>query len=130
VEKADGTTEYSHFPVAISPQQPFLDMRSIAHQAAPDVWAEVWFEGDLFEMEDQRAWIDASYKTYCTPLRLGHPVEIRKGTRVRQSVTLSLRGLERGISISTETTNVPVTISLVDKPAVPLPLQYSDYLYS
>jgi hypothetical protein len=31
------------------------------------------FEGDLFEMEDQRNWTDGSYKTYCTPLSLGYP---------------------------------------------------------
>ena len=28
------------------------------------------FEGDLFEMEDQRNWTDGSFKTYCTPLSL------------------------------------------------------------
>ena len=30
--------------------------------------AELAFEGDIFEMEDQRNWTDASFKTYCTPL--------------------------------------------------------------
>ena len=29
------------------------------------------FEGDLFEMEDQRNWTDGSFKTYCTPIALG-----------------------------------------------------------
>ena len=37
------------------------------------------FEGDLWEMEDQRNWTDASYKTYSTPLRLPYPVEIQRG---------------------------------------------------
>ena len=32
-----------------------------------DVELELLFEGDLFEMEDQRNWTDASFKTYCTP---------------------------------------------------------------
>jgi D-apionolactonase len=42
------------------------------------------FEGDLFELEDQRNWGDASFKTYCTPLRLGFPRTIEAGTEIRQ----------------------------------------------
>ena len=68
VEKADGTAEDGAFPRQISPHQPFVDMRAISHQVIPGVWAKVRFEGDIFEMEDQRNWTDASYKTYCTPL--------------------------------------------------------------
>jgi len=50
------------------------------------------FEGDLFEMEDQRNWTDASFKTYCTPLSLGFPRQARTGTRIAQSVTISVEG--------------------------------------
>ncbi len=91
VEHADGMRGEGVLPRYIAPDAPFLDMRAIAHEVAPDVWAEVQFEGDLFEMEDQRNWIDASYKTFCTPLRLPYPVEVAAGTRIRQSVTLRLR---------------------------------------
>jgi len=42
------------------------------------------FEGDLFELEDQRNWGDGSFKTYCTPLRLGFPRTIDAGTRIVQ----------------------------------------------
>jgi hypothetical protein len=62
---------------------------------APGLLAEVRFLGDVFEMEDQRNWSDASYKTYSPPLALPYPAEIRAGTRVRQSVTLTLRGEAR-----------------------------------
>src|SRR5262249_21605845 len=62
------------------------------HEVEPGVWAELRMTGDLFEMEDQRNWIDASFKTFCTPLRLPFPVEVAAGTRVRQSVRLMLRG--------------------------------------
>jgi len=34
---------------------------------------ELNFTGDLFELEDQRNWGDASFKSYCTPLRAGFP---------------------------------------------------------
>ncbi len=44
------------------------------------------FAGDLFEIEDQRNWGDASFKTYCTPLRRGFPFLLKAGTRIAQSV--------------------------------------------
>src|SRR5262249_17314115 len=36
-------------------------------------------------------WMDASFKTFCTPLRIPFPVEMKAGTRVQQTVTLRLR---------------------------------------
>ncbi|MBE0696108.1 MAG: hypothetical protein IH586_04220, partial [Anaerolineaceae bacterium] len=49
------------------------------------------FEGDLFEMEDQRNWTDGSFKTYSTPLSLGYPCLARAGQIFRQKVTLTAR---------------------------------------
>jgi D-apionolactonase len=92
VETADGVVTESHFPREIAPRNPFCEMRRFAHEVAHGLWAELSFEGDLFEMEDQRNWIDASFKTFCTPLRLPFPVELASGTRVRQRVTLRLLG--------------------------------------
>ncbi|MBX2997968.1 MAG: hypothetical protein KF893_05610 [Caldilineaceae bacterium] len=92
VEHVDGATADSHFPRRISPDQPFFDLRAITHHVTPSVRAEVRMEGDTFEMEDQRNWTDASYKTYCTPLGLPFPVEIAAGTKVHQAVTLKLHG--------------------------------------
>ena len=92
VEHDDGTRVTDEFPYHIAPHQPFVAMRAIAHQLAPELWAEVRFAGDVFEMEDQRNWTDASYKTYCTPLHLPFPVEIAAGEVVAQSVTLTLSG--------------------------------------
>lgn len=90
VLKADGSRERSIFPRAISPHQPFMDMCGITHEVLPGVLAEVRFEGEIFEMEDHRNWTDASFKTYCTPLQLPHPVEVKAGEKIVQSVTLSL----------------------------------------
>jgi D-apionolactonase len=50
------------------------------------------FEGDLFEVEDQRNWTDASFKTYCTPIGLGYPHSIQQGQKIRQLVTLTTQG--------------------------------------
>ena len=47
---------------------------------------ELAFAGDLFELEDQRNWGDMSFKTYCTPLRLGFPREVKAGTLIQHSV--------------------------------------------
>jgi hypothetical protein len=47
---------------------------------------EVQFQGELFELEDQRNWGDASFKAYCTPLRLGFPRVVQEGTRIAHQV--------------------------------------------
>ncbi|MGH2405343.1 MAG: hypothetical protein ACRDGN_12925, partial [bacterium] len=92
IEHVDGTVQRAVFPHLVSPDQPFLEIRVISHEVAPGLWAEVRLSGDIFEMEDQRNWTDASFKTYCTPLRLPFPAEVSEGTTIAQSVTLRLRG--------------------------------------
>ena len=82
------------FPELISPHQPFKDLSSFSHEIEPGVWARIDFEGDRFEMEDQRNWTDGSFKTYSTPLELPYPVAVREGDRIRQKVTISLRDEE------------------------------------
>jgi hypothetical protein len=48
------------------------------------------FEGDLFEMEDQRNWSDGSFKTYCTPISLGYPHQAQAGDVIHQRVDVSV----------------------------------------
>ena len=92
VEHSDGSLEEGKFPRFISPHQPFKDIKALAHTVQAGLRAEVRFEGDIFEMEDQRNWTDVSFKTYSTPLDLPFPVMIAAGEQVRQSVTLSWVG--------------------------------------
>jgi len=92
LETVDGRRHGAVFPRLVSPHQPFFDLRAIAHQPAAGVTAEVRMEGDTFETEDQRNWSDASFKTYCPPLALPCPTEMRQGTRVAQTITLTLTG--------------------------------------
>ena len=79
------------FPVYISPDPPFLNIKSM-------IWANgskkcrIDFSGDVFETEDQRNWTDASYKTYCTPGELPSPVMIENGTKIQQKVILKVEG--------------------------------------
>jgi hypothetical protein len=89
---SDGTSEESRFPTAVAPHQPFLDVVRMRFHAAPGVDAEIAFAGEGFETEDQRNWTDTSFKTYSTPLSKPYPAMIQKGSTVRQSVSLNLRG--------------------------------------
>jgi hypothetical protein len=100
-----------HFPERIAPHQPFLDLQALRHAVPglPGLQLELRFEGDLFETEDQRNWTDASFKTYCTPLALPFPVEIKAGQRIEQHVEIRLIG-ERssGLAIVQEALNSAV----------------------
>ncbi len=90
VEHTDGTTSASEFPRFIAPHQPFENVRSISHEAAPGVRVDVCFAGEIFETEDQRNWTDASFKTYSTPLAEPFPVWIEKGAQIAQTVTVRI----------------------------------------
>jgi hypothetical protein len=93
VETVDGDRAESVFPALIAPHQPFRSVRAILHEVSPGVEVEVRMEGETFETEDQGNWGDASYKTYGTPLHLPHPVPLKSGATIAQSVSLSLFGI-------------------------------------
>ncbi len=90
VEHTDGRVVKSTFPAEIDPQCPFLDIRALTHEIAPGLSAVCRMEGDTFEMEDHRNWMDASYKTYVRPLALPWPYTIGKGEKTHQRVTLAI----------------------------------------
>jgi D-apionolactonase len=94
VEHVDGSREEAVFPELISPAQPFKDIRAIHHQVTPSITARCRMNGDVFEMEDQRNWSDASYKTYVRPLSLPWPYVMEQGVVNRQSVELSIERSE------------------------------------
>ncbi|NJR13486.1 MAG: hypothetical protein HC779_03590 [Phyllobacteriaceae bacterium] len=85
----DGRQTRANFPPLIDPRQPALDIAAIRHVVC-GIAVDVHFEGEVFEMEDQRNWSDASFKTYCRPLSLPRPFAVRKGETVSQRVTVSL----------------------------------------
>ena len=90
VEHVDGSNKATDMPDLIEPWQPFKDMRAITHTAFSGVSVECRMEGDVFEMEDQRNWSDASYKTYVRPLALPWPYRIPADQPVRQQITLTI----------------------------------------
>jgi hypothetical protein len=92
VGHVDGSLEKAIFPKLVNPVQPFLHIRSLAHEVLPGVKATVRMEGDTWEMEDHRNWTDASFKTYVRPLALPWPYTLKAGEAVKQSIRFSLSG--------------------------------------
>lgn len=90
VRHGDGSVEEAVWPDQIEPWQPFMDIAAITHRVASGIVATTDFEGDVFEMEDQRNWTDASYKTYVRPLARPWPYRLPAGEVFRQSVTLTI----------------------------------------
>jgi hypothetical protein len=91
VLKRGGRTNEATFPFFISPIQPlpgFEDMEGIDYEPGGSVSMQLRFLGDAFEMEDQRNWTDGSYKAYSFPGAEPLPIEIRKGEKVAQTVTV------------------------------------------
>jgi hypothetical protein len=131
IEHVDGSAEDSSFPRGIAPQfirdgivkpvHPFENMRAVSHEVVPGVRARVGFEGDVFELEDQRNWTDASFKIYSTPLNLPYPVEIREGTAICQSMTLTLEGLVPVDPVAVRERELVFAVGVDLAPVGPLP---------
>lgn len=90
ITHADNSNESLQFPEYISSTQPFIDVTAMQWQPANKINATVVFEGELFETEDQRNWLDASYKTYCTPLSKPFPVLVKEGEVIQQTICLKI----------------------------------------
>ncbi len=110
VEHTDGRVVATKLPLLIDPWQPFKDLRAITHEVQPGIAAECRMEGDTFEMEDQRNWSDASYKTYVRPLALPWPYVLPAGQTNRQTISLRITG--DGITPAVAASTEPVRIEL------------------
>ena len=89
VRHPDGRTTEARFPARISPAQPVSDIAGLAHQVR-GVTVGIDFSGEAFEMEDQRNWTDASFKTYCRPLARPRPYDLEAGAVVHQRIAITL----------------------------------------
>jgi hypothetical protein len=120
IEHSDGHVEPGVFPRDISAHQPFFDLKALSYEAAnTGITARLEMDGDIFEMEDQRNWTDASFKTYCTPLARPKPHPVQPGDRVQQSATLTLAGKVR--PILPVNLGRPPQLSISTTPVVALP---------
>ncbi|MEO1018975.1 MAG: hypothetical protein AAFY56_14970 [Pseudomonadota bacterium] len=96
VTHKDGSTSETTFPDLISPGQPIFDIRALRHEVAPGLFVNCRMEAQLphdpetiYEMEDQRNWTDASYKTYVGSLLDPWPYRIEAGQKIAQRVVLT-----------------------------------------
>jgi len=87
----DGKKLQHEFPRLISPHQPMKNIMEMAWKIDAIGEAKIQFEGEIFEMEDQRNWTDDSYKTYCRPLVLPYPYTLKKGDKIHQRITLNVQ---------------------------------------
>ena len=87
IRHPDGTRESGRFPDLVQPDWPFRDIAGISVKL-PGYKVDVTIEGEVFEMEDQRNFGDASYKTYCYPQTRPFPYRIVAGERVTQTVRI------------------------------------------
>ncbi len=99
VTHTDGSEEATSFPLTISPSQPMFDIRALRHEPVPGLVVTCRMEASLpldpagkFEMEDQRNWTDASYKTYVGSLLDPWPYGLEKGQVLSQTVTVTCEG--------------------------------------
>jgi hypothetical protein len=93
VTHADGLPVECCLPAEITPSQPvngFHDVRAVQFETSSDGWIEIVCEGDQFEVEDQRNWLDASFKLYSRPLSAPAPYQVERGTPIRQKVCIRL----------------------------------------
>jgi hypothetical protein len=112
IEHVDGSREHAAFPDLIDPMQPFKEIRAIEHEVAPGVTARCLMTGDVFEMEDQRNWSDASYKTYVRPLALPWPYVMESGARNHQSVELLITNRSAGADQEAASADAPIEVEI------------------
>lgn len=120
IEHATGGSEEAWFPDAISPDQPFRDIRAMTHAIGPGASARLELTGDIFETEDHRNWSDASYKTYCTPITLPFPVTVEPEGLFEQSARLSLTGAQPVDETRASTIDIEVFDAIARLPRVGL----------
>lgn len=90
ITHSDGSVETTKYPELISPHQPMKDFQHLSQDLDSNQRLTISFAGNIFEMEDQRNWTDASFKTYSRPLEWPFPYELRDAEVVEQSISLSV----------------------------------------
>ncbi|WP_321790581.1 hypothetical protein [Burkholderia pyrrocinia] len=114
----DGSVEVTRFPTLIDPWQPFQDIKSIEHQLDCGLAVRCTLLGDVFEMEDQRNWSDASFKTYSRPLALPWPYVLETGAAGQQSVRIEVAARSQaGTVVSSDIDgDIQIEIETSDEP--------------
>lgn len=92
ITHVDGREVESTFPALIDPVQPMIELRALTHTTPGGLQVSCRMEGDTYEMEDQRNWTDASYKTYVRPLARPWPYRLDHEPPLDQQITVRING--------------------------------------
>jgi hypothetical protein len=112
---ADGSEVASQFPEQIAPETPFTEVSGFRF-ADGDREVSIKFSGEVFETEDQRNWMDASFKTYCWPQGRGWPYPVSVFEPIRHSAEVKVSGDPIPVELSD-----PLSINWSDAPEYELP---------
>ena len=129
IEHTDGSAEKTRFPELISPGQVAFNIRSLRHEPLPGLSVDCRLEAELphdplgkFEMEDQRNWSDASFKTYVASLLDPWPYGLEAGRPFSQQVTVSVADLrDRGRAVETAAESIPARMLVSQGSGIRLP---------
>jgi D-apionolactonase len=105
-------------PVEIAAVTPFTNIEALEFAIPGTGEVSVTFSGDLFEMEDQRNWTDASFKTFSTPLSLPAPRFVEAGTEIHQEVVVEITPARRRRSPRARPTAIAVGRPVSGMPAI------------
>ncbi len=123
VTHSQGAPTITRFPEYISPHQPFSEIGQLYWTTANSTDIRLRFAGEVFEAEDQRNWMDHSYKIYGRPLALPFPFEVNAGSTLKQTISLHIGIKEDEANAAEmpviETGNMPaIGIAAEEEPAL------------
>ena len=101
VTTPSGISGRTMMPDLISPAQPIKDIAGLKFEIE-GVKLDIVFVGEVFEMEDQRNWSDASFKTYSRPLVEPFAYVIPAGSTVRQEIRIRAAGGSRALAAAAD----------------------------
>jgi len=87
---ADASEEHGVLPRNIAPHQPLRDAAALRVSVPRGPALAFTFAGDTFEMEDQRNWLDPTFKLYNRPLSKPFPYRIRDGAESTKSALIRI----------------------------------------
>jgi hypothetical protein len=88
---ASGGPSSGRFPTAVASERIATDLETVAW-SVDGIACTLAFAGIPAEIEDQRAFGDASFKAYSPPLHVPHPIELATGQTVSTGIYFELRG--------------------------------------
>ena len=116
VDHPDGKQTVGVLPRDVDPEPCFSDIAAL-RLSQRDAWVDLRFAGGTWEMEDQRNWLDASFKTYFRPMSLPYPYDI--SGEFLQSVTVAFGCEETTAAAPRSSTEAMIDVGAATAAIVP-----------